>query len=83
MTNEEYLNNREMRRRIIEAMDALIEDGKKQVDEAESKNWDILLLTIKGYLNGLTIAKKAVLKTMDNLQPKKSGREYDNIKTRI
>ena len=54
---------RETRKRLIKAMDVLIDDGKKQLEENHAE----YAPNIKSYIGGLKVAKKAVIKVMDSL----------------
>ena len=53
---------RETRKRLLRAMDALIADGKKQLEENHAE----YAPNIKSYIGGLRVAKKAIIKIMDN-----------------
>jgi hypothetical protein len=57
---------REARKRLIRAMDALIKDGNQQLDVQPPRGE--YSPHIKSYLAGLTTAKKAIIKVMDNLE---------------
>jgi hypothetical protein len=67
MTNGEYLDAREMRRRIIKAMDALLKDADNHLVRAVTQKHYDRAYSNQYYWEGLMIAKKAILKTMDSL----------------
>jgi hypothetical protein len=58
---------REVRKRLVKVMNALIDDGKKQIEEAQKAGWSQRVLSSDAYMSGLKTAKRAVLKTMDTL----------------